>query len=138
MAANCICISTFILHMTMAVHSTALAAKQLSFIGSLKLQAVRALKSMTPPFTLVVIHGISSLGQWVLAKILQSHMVLLPLSFGTQVVLPGTCPTKGNLIKFEISSNFGVLYFTSCSTDRNKILHTSRQCNCRDVCKISL
>ena len=24
------------------------------------------------------------------------------------------------------------------STDHNEILHTSRQCNCRDVCKISL
>ena len=25
-----------------------------------------------------------------------------------------------------------------CTTDHNKIVHTSRQCNCRDVCKISL
>ena len=51
---------------------------------------------------------------------------------------PGTRPTKGNSIEFEIRSNFGVLWFDICSTERNEILHTSRQLYCRDVCKISL
>ena len=53
-------------------------------------------------------------------------------------LLSGARPTKGNSIEFEIRSNFAVLEFEICSTDRNEILHTSRQCNCRDVCKISL
>ena len=35
-------------------------------------------------------------------------------------------------------SNFGVLYFKTCSTDHKEIPHTSRQLYCRDVCKISL
>ena len=35
-------------------------------------------------------------------------------------------------------SKFGVLWFKIWSTDHNKILHMSRQCYCRDLCKISL
>ena len=31
-----------------------------------------------------------------------------------------------------------VLWFKMCWTDNNEILHTSRQCYCRDVCKILL
>ena len=41
-------------------------------------------------------------------------------------------------IEFEIRPNFAVLWFKMFSTDLNEILHTSRQCNCRDVCKVSL
>ena len=49
---------------------------------------------------------------------------------------PGPRPTNGISIEFEIRSEFGVLLFKTCSIDHNEILHTSRQCNCRDVCKI--
>ena len=31
-----------------------------------------------------------------------------------------------------------MLWYKMYSTDHNEILHTSRQCYCRDVCKISL
>ena len=51
---------------------------------------------------------------------------------------PGGRPTKNILIKFEIWPKYVVLWFKMYSTNHNKILHTSRQCNCRDVCKISL
>ena len=50
---------------------------------------------------------------------------------------PGTCPTNGISIEFEIRSNFGVLLSIICSIDHNDILHTS-QLHCRDVGKISL
>ena len=40
-------------------------------------------------------------------------------------------------IEFEIRPIFAVLWFKMYSTD-HEILHTSRQYNCRDVCKISL
>ena len=51
---------------------------------------------------------------------------------------PGARPTNGISIEFEIRSKFAVFWFKRYSTDHNKILHTSRQCNCRDVCKILL
>ena len=51
---------------------------------------------------------------------------------------PGVCPTNDISIEFKILPKFGVLQFKIYVTDHNKILHTSRQCNCRDVCKISL
>ena len=38
--------------------------------------------------------------------------------------------------KFDIGPNFAVLWFKICSNNHNEISHTSRQCNCRDVCKI--
>ena len=52
--------------------------------------------------------------------------------------LPGARPTNDISIEFEIRPKFAVLWFKMYSTDHNEILHTSRQCNCRDVCKISL
>ena len=52
--------------------------------------------------------------------------------------LPGIRPTNDISTEFEIPSKFSVLWFKMCSTGQNKILHTSRQCYCRDVCKISL
>ena len=51
---------------------------------------------------------------------------------------PGARPTNDISIEFEIRPNFAVLWFKMFSTDHNEISHTSRQCNCRDVCKISL
>ena len=41
-------------------------------------------------------------------------------------------------IEFQIRSKLAVLLFKMCFTDHTEILHTSRQCNCRAVCKISL
>ena len=39
-------------------------------------------------------------------------------------------------IQLDIRPTFAVLCFKMNSTDHNEILHTSRQCNCRDVWKI--
>ena len=50
----------------------------------------------------------------------------------------GARPTNDISKEFKIRPNFAVFWFKMCSTDRKEILHTSRQCNCRDVCKISL
>ena len=51
---------------------------------------------------------------------------------------PGARPTNDISIEFEIRPKYAVLWFKMYSADHNGILHTSRQCNCRDVCKISL
>ena len=51
---------------------------------------------------------------------------------------PGPRPTKHISIEFEIRWKFKTLYCKMYITDHNDILHTSRQCHCRDVCKISL
>ena len=51
---------------------------------------------------------------------------------------PGARPTNDISIEFEIRPKFAVLWFKIYSTDPNDILHTSWQCNCRDVSKISL
>ena len=51
---------------------------------------------------------------------------------------PGTRPTNDISIEFEIRPKFAVLWFKIYWTDHNKILHTSRQYNCHEVCKISL
>ena len=51
---------------------------------------------------------------------------------------PGARPTNDIPIEFEICPKFAVLWFKIYSTNHNKILYMSRQCNCRDVCKISL
>ena len=53
-------------------------------------------------------------------------------------LVPGARPTNDISIEFEILPKYTVFWFQMYSTDHNKILHTSRQCNCRDVCKISL
>ena len=50
----------------------------------------------------------------------------------------GARPTNDISIEFEIRQNFAVIWFKIYPTDHNEILHTSRHCNCRDVCKISL
>ena len=50
----------------------------------------------------------------------------------------GARPTNDISIEFEIRSKLGTLLFQIYLTDHNEILHTSRQCHCRDVCKISL
>ena len=50
---------------------------------------------------------------------------------------PGARPTKGISIEFEIQSKYGVLWFKVFSTNHHEILHTPRQCYCRDVCKMS-
>ena len=60
------------------------------------------------------------------------------LSISFSIPSPGARPTNDISIEFEIRPKFAVLWFEIYSTDHNEILHTSRQCNCRDVCKISL
>ena len=49
-----------------------------------------------------------------------------------------SCPTNNISIKFEIRPKYAVFWFIMYSTDHNEILHMSQQCNCRDVCKMSL
>ena len=49
-----------------------------------------------------------------------------------------THPTDHISIESEIRPKFAMLWFKMHPTDHNEILHTTRQCNCRDVCKISL
>ena len=51
---------------------------------------------------------------------------------------PGAHPTNDISIEFEIRPKFAVLLFKTHFIDHNEILHTSRQCNCREVSKISL
>ena len=50
----------------------------------------------------------------------------------------GARPTNDISFGFEIRPKLAVLWFEIYSTDHNEILHMSRQCNCRDVCKFSL
>ena len=57
---------------------------------------------------------------------------------GCLLFWPGACPTNGILIEFEIRPRYAVLWYKIVFTNDNEILHTLRQCNCRDVCKISL
>ena len=52
--------------------------------------------------------------------------------------LPGARPTNDISIEFEIRTTFAVLWFKIFSINHNKILHRSRHCNCRDMCKILL
>ena len=52
--------------------------------------------------------------------------------------LPGARPTNDISIEFEIRPKFAVLWFKMYSTDHYEILHMSQQCNCRDVCQITL
>ena len=47
--------------------------------------------------------------------------------------MPGPSPTNDISIEFEIRPKFEVLWFKMYSIDHNEIVHTSRQCNCRDV-----
>ena len=49
---------------------------------------------------------------------------------------PGNHPTKGISIEFKIRSKFTVLWFEIYKTNRKQILHTSQQCDCRDLCKM--
>ena len=59
-------------------------------------------------------------------------------AFGLWMTIPGARPTNDISIEFEIRPKFAVLWFKMYSIDHNDILHTLRQCHCRDVCKISL
>ena len=51
---------------------------------------------------------------------------------------PGIKSWRGSHYYRYIRPKFAILWFKMFSTDHNEILHMSRQCNCRDVCKISL
>ena len=50
----------------------------------------------------------------------------------------GARPTNDISIEFEIKPKLEMLWFKMYQTDHNEILHTSRQYNWRDVCKVSL
>ena len=52
--------------------------------------------------------------------------------------MSGAGPTNDISIEFEIRPKFVVLGFKMYHTDHNGMLHTSRQCNCRGMCQISL
>ena len=52
--------------------------------------------------------------------------------------LKGSRPTNDISIEFEIRPKFAMFWFQEYSTDCSTILHTSRQCDCRDMCKILL
>ena len=58
-------------------------------------------------------------------------------SRGSSSTCSGARPTDDISIECQIWWNFAMLLFIIDSADRNEILYTS-QCNCRDVCKISL
>ena len=60
-----------------------------------------------------------------------------PLYIGSCFGLPGpgARPTKHISIEFEIRGKFKTLHCKIYAVDHNDILHTSRQCLCRDVCK---
>ena len=60
------------------------------------------------------------------------------LQYSHNIDTPGARPTNDISIEFEIQPKFAVLWFEVSTIDHNKILHTSRECNCRDGCKISL
>ena len=53
-------------------------------------------------------------------------------------MVAGTHPTNDISIKFKILPKFAMLWFKMSSNNQNEISHTSRQCNCRDMCKILL
>ena len=69
--------------------------------------------------------------RWTYAHVLHLHQIL-------SVLRPCARPTNAISIEFEIRPKFVVLWCKMYSTDHNIIWHTSRQCNCRDVCKIVL
>ena len=56
---------------------------------------------------------------------------------GEYKTLSGARTTNEISIEFEIQPKFVVLWFEIYASDHKEIVHTSRQCNCRDVCKIS-
>ena len=68
----------------------------------------------------------------------QISPVSVCFSLKSPILLSAKPPTNDISIEFEIRPKFAVLWFKMYSTDHNKNLYTSRQCNCRDVCKISL
>ena len=57
---------------------------------------------------------------------------------GLVTVTPGSRPTNDIPIEFEIRPFLEVLWFKMYFTDHNEIMHTSRQSNCRGVCKFTL
>ena len=68
----------------------------------------------------------------------KSLMILCKIQIIRMNPGPGARPTNAISFEFEIRSKLGALWFKIGSIDHNEILHTSQQCNCRDVCKISL
>ena len=58
--------------------------------------------------------------------------------FVSRFASPGTRPTNGISIEFEIRPKFGVLWYKMYSTNHKEILHMPWQCNCHDVRNISL
>ena len=51
---------------------------------------------------------------------------------------PCTRPTNDISTEFEIQPKYTLPWFKMGSTYHYEILHTSQQCNCRDMYKISL
>ena len=51
---------------------------------------------------------------------------------------PGACPTKDISIKFNIQPKCAVLWFKMHLTNHNQTWHMSLQCNCCELCNISL
>ena len=94
----------------------------------------------TPSLMLVKLCSVSKRDHWwFLCKRRVQFLVATMLHDSLiQQVRSGARPTNGISIEFEIRPNFVVLQFKKYTTDHNEIVHTSRQCNCRDVCKISL
>ena len=63
--------------------------------------------------------------------ILALYINLFNQPFNTRCL--GAHPANDISIEFEIRPKLAVLLFEKYSSDHNEILHTSRQCNCRDV-----
>ena len=68
-------------------------------------------------------------------------MLTLSSAVGSAVVMATAAdltphPINHISIEFEIRPKFEVLWFKMYSAHHNEILHTSQQCNFRDVCKI--
>ena len=59
-------------------------------------------------------------------------------NIAADALIPATRPTNYISIEFEAQWKFVMLLFITYSADLNKILYTSRQLYCRDVCQISL
>ena len=74
----------------------------------------------------------------VLPKYIMFYQNILWVTWRFVKWAPGARHTNGISIEFEIRPKYAVHWFEMQSTNHNEILHTSRQCNCRDVCKISL
>ena len=88
-------------------------------------------------FLTIIFHG--GVGRlysiWLIVWLPIAIIVWLPVAVRSQAPVPLTVfrsNSKFNKKKIE------VLWFEICSADHSDIFPTSRQCYCRDVCKISL